>query len=306
MTEKAKKLKAVLSSAAAHGRLVITGHDTPDVDSVVSSALMLSLCRAWDIPAQVVFPTRADEQSRRVLLRFGIDPDDWRGETSESDRLVLVDHHQALHAGVVCACIDHHPTAYPPECDFVWIKPTGACALMVVRLMEEAGVQPTRKQTEMTVCALYLDTIALRSVKIAPEEVAWARTQAKALGMDESWLEREGMNLADMARPVSELAMEGKKVYDFGGKRVASSYVQTDAMTPDILQAILNEVRAAIVREKVCLWVFLVHDPRRGCSERYDVAPDGTIREKHYDALTSRGKVVMPEVEAMLMEGKHG
>ena len=178
--------------------------------------------------------------------------------------------------------------------------------MMAYRLMEEAGVQTTRQQKEMTVCALYLDTIALRSAKISQEEVIWAKEQAKRLGMDESWLEREGMNLADMTLPVSKLAMDGKKIYDFGGARVASTYLQTDAMTPEIRNAILCEIKKSVRAEEVCLWVFLVHDPRRGRSERYDVYSDGRIEEKHYGELTSRGKIVMPEVEKMLMEGKHG
>lgn len=92
--------------------------------------------------------------------------------TRPDDQLVLLDHHQALHEGEVCACIDHHPTAYPPEGDFVCIEPVGACALLVMRLMEAAGMELTKEQRKLVVLAMYLDTIALRSAKFPSTSAA--------------------------------------------------------------------------------------------------------------------------------------
>ena len=301
-----QKLKAALQGAAARGRVALIGHDAPDVDSVVSCALMCSLCRAWEISAEIVLPTRADEQTRRILPRFGLFPDAFMQPTRPGDQLVLLDHHQALHEGEICACIDHHPTAYPPEGEFVCIEPVGACALLVMRLMEQAGVELTRAERELVVLAMYLDTIALRSSKISIEERRWAHDEAVRLGLDEAWLEREGLDLADMTLPPQTLAMLGKKRYDFAGVSVCSTYVQTDAMTADILNAILDILRAETVREGVQRWVFLVHDPRRTLTDRYDLFPDGTIQATHYNFLASRGKVIMPDVERQMTEERHG
>lgn len=296
MTERITRLYTLCEAAAARGRLVITGHDRADVDSVASCVLMQRLFAAWGIESEIVLYA-PDRQSRRVMAHFGIDAAALEGDTTPEDALILVDHHQPTCAGQVVACVDHHPTDYPPDFAFVQIGDSGACAVMVLRLMQEAGVPVTPEDERLAVTALYLDTIALKSAKISPEEAAWGEAQAARLGLDEDWLRREGMGLMDMRLPARELAMLGRKVYTFGAKRVLSTYVQTDAMTPEKLEEILAVLRGEIVRERADLWVFLWHDPVRLRSTEVDLTPDGTVRTISYDYLASRGRDVMPRVE---------
>lgn len=300
MSERTDALRRALSDGARRGRLAILGHDGPDFDALASCTLLRDLCASWGIEAEIVLPTRADEQARRMLPRFGLNPERWRGETSPEDALALVDHHATQRPGRVAACIDHHPTEHPPACPFALIEPSGACASILLRLMCEAGMTPSREQEALAVAALYLDTIALRSTKITPGEAAWARAGAKRLGLDEARLNEEGMHLQDMRLPPEKLAMLGKKAYLFGGRRVLSSYVQTNAMTPDTLDAILGVLRAAVRAESAALWVFLVHDPEAGRSTEYDVAADASVTRIGYDRLISRGSDVMPRVERAL------
>ena len=301
MSARTDRLYRVLSDAARRGRLIITGHDEADVDSMASCVLLRELCAWWGITAQIALATRADRQSRRVMPRFGVTPDDLVGELKAGDMLALVDHHAPLHAGTPVACIDHHPTACPPEFAYVQIEPSGACALMVLRLMEEAGMTPSPEQTALAVTALYLDTLALRSPKVPPEEIAWARAQAQRLGLDEAWLEREGLHLCDPGRPASELAMHGKKTYTFAGARVVSTHLQAKDMTQETLEAILAQVQRAAHEEGAALWVFLLHEPLEERSTRYDVTPDGRMMRIAYDHLVSRGRDVMPDVEKMFL-----
>ena len=54
MHEKAQALRAILVRQAKTRRIVITGHDRADVDSVVSCVLMGRLLEAWGIPFQIV------------------------------------------------------------------------------------------------------------------------------------------------------------------------------------------------------------------------------------------------------------
>ncbi len=307
MTQRTQRLCDLLQSVqrkqdASGKRLVVTGHDEPDVDSVISCVLFRALAAQWGVHVQIVLPTRADGQSRRVLPRFGVDPDAFLDDLNASDAVALVDHHQPLHPGCVVCCIDHHPTDHQPDMPYVLIEPAGACAVMILRLMQEADMPTTDEQTAMAVTALYLDTIALQSSKITPEEVAWAQAEADRLGMDKEWLKREGMNLCDMSVPAQALAMQGKKVYRFLNRRVISSYVQTDAMTPHTLHAILDVLREAVRTENAALWVFLVHDPIAGRSTEFDIAPDGRIEKRRYDHLVSRGKDIMPRVEREMEE----
>ena len=294
MSERTEKLRQLLSAAA--GRIAVTGHDGADVDSVISCVLMQRLLERWHIPCRIAL-NAPDKQSRRVLERFGVDAAALEDATEPDDCLILVDHHQSTRPGKVIACVDHHPTAYPPAYPYVQIEGSGACAVLVLRLMQEVGVSVTPEEERMAIAALYLDTIALRSAKITKEEAAWGKSEAARLELDVAWLEKEGMGLTDMSLPAQALALLGKKRFTYGGKTVLSTYVQTDAMTQEKLDAILAVLREAIAQEGADLWVFLVHDPRRGRSMQVNLAPDGSMERIDYDYLVSRGKDVMPRVE---------
>lgn len=304
--EQGGRISGLLSALSGEmGRIAITGHDAPDVDSVISCAMMRALLSRLGIAAQAVLPTRADEQARRVLPRFGIDPDAMRGELQESDTLVLVDHNRSAHPGRVAAVIDHHLTANPPRAAYVQIEQAGACAAIICRLMHEAGQPDMERWEALTAAALYLDALALRSPKILPEEAAWAARKAESFGLDTAFLTREGLGLRDMSAPAQELAQIGKKTYDFPGGRVVSTYVQTDEMTREKLEGILGVVREELTRSGASLWVFLHHDPIALRSVEFDLTPDGELKVIRYDGLVSRGKDVMPRVERE-MSGRRG
>ena len=305
MSDRTDRLYRILAGCALTGHIVLTGHDRADVDSVISCLLMQRLLAAWKIPCTVLLH-EPDKQSRRVLAAFGVDVSALTGETQEGDQLILLDHHQSAHAGMVVACVDHHPTDYPPQYPYVQLDSSGACAVMVLHLMREAGINVTLEDERMAIAALYLDTIALRSTKITKEEAAWGEREAKRLGLDEEWLRREGMGLRDMSLPAHELAMLGKKVFVYGDRRVLSTYVQTDAMTKDRLDAIMAVLREEIASEQADLWVYLVHNPVAMRSTQYNLTPDGAVQEIGYDELVSRGKDVMPRVEREMRAMSNG
>ncbi|MED9820993.1 MAG: DHH family phosphoesterase [Christensenellales bacterium] len=288
--------------AAAGGRLTITGHERADVDSVVSCVLMKHLLEAWGLPCTIALDA-PDGQSRRVLAHMGVDVEALAGETRDEDAVILVDAYRMTRPGRVMACVDHHPTDCPPERAYSRIEACGACAVLVLRLMQAAGVPVTEQDERLAVTALYLDTIALKSAKITREEAAWGERETIRLGLDVDWLRREGMGLQDMSRPVRELAMLGRKDYAFFGRRVISTYVQTDAMVEPLLSELLGVLREACVREGATLWVFLVHDPVRMRTTEFDVSAEG-VQRIEYGFLASRGQNVMPRVERMMRKGE--
>ena len=146
MDKRTERLFLLCRAAAARTRLVITGHDHADADAALSCVLMQELLARVGIPAQIVL-TAPDDQAKRVLARFGEDAEALLGEITGTDALVLCDHHRPEHAGRVVACVDHHPTDFPPDYPYVQIESAGACAVMVLRLLEEAGFAPGARCT---------------------------------------------------------------------------------------------------------------------------------------------------------------
>lgn len=300
MPNRAQALRAALQNVT--GRICLLGHDNPDMDSLLSCVLMQRLLAFWGMPAQIVLPTQADEQCRQLMPKLGFDLEAWRGQTHADDALILVDHHAPQHEGTLATVIDHHPTDFPPDAPFVWLAHSGACAAMVYRLMQEAGMPVTREDEAMAVSALYLDTLALRSTKIRPEEVLWARERAAALGLDIPFLEREGLGLQDPALPADVLAMTGKKRFVFGKKVVFSSYVQFEGMPPELMDALLLTLKAALAANGADLWAFLYQNPIAMNSVEYDIWPDGAVDVIDHGRLLSRGKDVMPRIERRMRE----
>ncbi|MBR5288894.1 MAG: DHH family phosphoesterase [Clostridia bacterium] len=304
MSDRTDRLLGVLRGAKT--RIVITGHDAPDVDSLLSCALMQRFLSRVGIDARIALMTQADAQSSRIAQRLGVDVQAMYGEIKPDNSLILLDHHRAQHGGQVLACIDHHPTDFCPDYPHTQIESAGACTYMVLQLMRDAGVAITPQDEALAVCALYLDTVALRSTKISPQEIAWAKAASARLHLDEAWLEREGLSLADLTLPPEELAMTGIKEYVYGKKRVYSTYTQTDAMTQSVLERIIAHLKSALAARGGDLWVYLVHDPRAMRTTQYDILPDGGVKETRYDFLASRAKDVMTRVEKRLMEENRG
>lgn len=288
----------------APGRIVVTGHEHPDADSALSCVLMQRLLGRMGVRAEIVLPGGGDKGLRKTLAPLGIDPAAYDGKLERDDSLVLVDHHRTDRPGCVVACIDHHPTEDPPAYPYVQIERSGACAYLVFRLMEEAGVSVTPEDMRLAVAGLYLDTMALRSTKILPEEIAWATSQAEKLGMNIAWLEREGLGLTDMNQAPQLLAQTDRKEYRFGGVHVVSACVKTDAMTSGQLKEVLAAIRAEMAGTDIRRWVFLVQNPIAGRTARYDLDADG-VKHTEYDFLASRAKDVMPSVEREMTRGEN-
>lgn len=299
MSERTDKLLDILRGAKTC--IVITGHDAPDVDSLLSCALMQRFLGRAGIDARIALMTQADEQSRRIAGRLGIDAQAMYGRIEQEDSLILLDHFQPQHGGRVLACIDHHPTAYMPAYPYTQIETAGACAYMIVQLMREAGVVVTDDDERLAVCALYLDTVAMRSTKISQDEIMWAKETAARLDMDVNWLEREGLSLADLTLPARELAMTGLKEHIYGNKRVYSSCIQTDEMTEETLERIVDWLGRELSARRGDMWVYLVHDPCAMRTTQYDILPDGSVQGTRYNFLASRGKDVMTRVEKCMM-----
>lgn len=300
MSRRTDSLKLAL--LAAPKPLVITGHDAPDVDSLLSCLMAQHLCERWQIPVRIVIPTIPDTQTLRVLSQMGFDASSMRGGILPTDSVILVDHHAPLRPCHVVAVLDHHPTDFPPDYPHVTIEPCGACAALIARMIEEAGFSLTQEERILAVVALYLDTMALRSSKVLPEEIRWAEENAQALRLDMDWLTREGLDLQDMSLPDEEIALLGKKVFHYGGKKVISTYVQTDDLPENRLAVLLSVLRKEMRRENAARWVFVIQDPVRMRTMEIDLSPDGTENHYQYSRLVSRGKDIMPRVEREMQQ----
>ena len=154
------------------GRLVVTGHDKPDSDSLISSWLLLRLFSKKDIIAQIKFATRPDSVTEKIAQKLGIlDVMSFHG-FDEDDVLLLVDHHKTFYKNHVLGCIDHHTT--PPEPDFKYnfVEKASSCGKMIFDMMSSVGAGDSESEI-MALYSVYLDTQSCRSSKFNENDTEW-------------------------------------------------------------------------------------------------------------------------------------
>ena len=73
LKERTHKLLSLCEDIHGAGsRIVITGHDSPDADSIISTVMMQKFLEQFNIPSPVKFGTRPDNVTARDMDRLSI------------------------------------------------------------------------------------------------------------------------------------------------------------------------------------------------------------------------------------------
>ncbi len=291
-------------------RIFVMGHSPADFDTLAAAALAAAvLCRGGAL-AEPVFPDihpPDDDVPLTVMRRHGIDPTEWvRASKIDGSgaRILLVDCHTACIAGDVCAVIDHHPTAEPPTVPAELYRNASAssCTLMIYRMAQDCGIETTDAEELLAVRSVYMDTQSLLSPKFDPADRPWLDEMIKKHSLDEAELRRQGICLADTSRPIAELAMGGLKYYTPAGVGCASSHLQAEGISDELLDGCVSFLEAERLREGVAVWIFYAAEPLSGRSVVVYITAGGTVR-REYDRFLSRARDIIPDLELRLSNG---
>ena len=288
-------------------RIFVMGHSPADFDTLASAALAAAVLCRGGVCAEPVFPDIRppdDDVPLAVMRRHGIDPAEWVRASNidgSSVPILLVDCHTSCIAGDVCAVIDHHPTAEPPPvpAELYANVAASSCTLMIYRMARECGIEPTDAEERLAVRSVYMDTQSLLSPKFDPADRQWLGEMIKKHSLDEAELRRQGICLADTSRPISELAVGGLKYYTLAGVGCASSHLQAEAISDELIAECVSFLEARRLREGVAVWVFYAAEPLCGRSVVVYITANGTVR-REYDRFLSRAKDIIPDLELRL------
>ena len=285
----------------AGGKIVVTGHDLPDNDSIISAVMLRYLLARLGVEAVIKFGTRPDN----VTLRDQTELDNLGGITfdgfDEGDRLILVDHHVCFYNNRVIGCVDHHTT--PPEAnfDFNLVVKASSCGRVIYDMASAAGVADDYLE-RLGVISVYLDTQSCKSPKFNQSDLPWLADGIERLGIDEKKIIKMGFCICDIADGAEVLSGYGLKRYPFGDKLGASTCVQIDIEREDEWQGVIDEIIAILVKrmndEGVFLWAFVLNKPEIARSDIYFIRPDGSLKIERLDRVASRSRDVIPYVKA--------
>ncbi len=284
----------------AGGRIVVTGHDMPDNDSIISSVMLRYLLAKLGVESVIKFGTRPDG----VTLRDTTELDLLGGITfdgfDEGDRLLLVDHHVCFYNNRVIGCVDHHVT--PPEAnfDFNLVVKASSCGRVIYDMAVAAGVADDYLE-RLAVISVYLDTQSCQSLKFDKSDLPWLADGVKRLGIDEKKIIKMGFCICDIGDGAEVLSGYGLKRYPFGDKIGASTCVQIDIDKEAEWRGVVDEIIAILVKrmnaEGVFLWAFVVNKPEIARSDIYFIRPDGSVRIERLERVASRSRDVIPYVK---------
>lgn len=245
-------------------RIYITGHTTPDLDSVASAfeyAEFLKKSKRYN--GSEIIAVRAGEPNRETeyaFKKFGVDMpkslDEYTIETS--DAFILVDHneesqrHEKVKSEQVIEIVDHHKInvnfSSPVRID---VKPVGCTGTLIHELFNMYGINASRETKALMLCGILSDTVGLKSSTTTGNDSNVAHEIAKDLETD---IEKLTFELFKSKSDISgmspmQLAKKDFKVFDFAGIKVFINQIETVEPSKvlemkDELIKVMDEVKA--------------------------------------------------------------
>ena len=286
-----------LKVAQEEDSVVVTGHDMPDCDSILSAVMLRELLSRLGVEAVVKFATCPDGVTLRLTGELGVLGSVSFDGFDPADKLILVDHHQCFYGNEVIACVDHHTT--PPEPDFALnlVQKASSCGRMIYSMALACGVSDEWME-KMAIYSVYFDTQSTLAPKFEKSDLPWLSEGIKRLGLDERELTKKGFCLNALDEKAEILAMYAYKRYEFDGKVGASNCIQIDP-TESGWESKITEI-VEILKRKMCdegilLWVLVANMPETVRTDLYFIRESG-VEVKRLDRLASRSRDVVPHM----------
>ena len=288
-------LELCLPIASDLKRIVITGHDMPDCDSIISSVMLSELMRRLGVESVVKFGTEPDGVTRRLMNELGVlDGISFDGFALD-DRLLLVDHHVTFYNNEVIGCVDHHTTPPEPSFSFNLIEKASSCGRIVYDMAVSCGVADDWME-KMAIYSVYFDTQSTRAPKFEKDDLPWLKDGIARLGLDEAELTKKGFCLNSLDETCDTLATYAYKRYDFNGRISASSCIQIDVNESGwekVIEQIIDFLKKRMEQTDEIMWALVANKPEIMRSDIYFLR-EGEVKCVNLDRLASRSKDVIP------------
>lgn len=282
-------------------KLIILGHENPDVDSIVSGYILEKILIKKGYFAEFIIPDKSiNKDTLDICNRNGLNPLNFMKNIDFEDKnvkYILVDHNQRDLAGEVVCIIDHHPANTQIKTEHYYNKKISSTACFICQgnenLLDESSIK-------LAIIATLVDTASFHSTKGRAEDNAWAIGMCKKYNLDYNELAKEGLTLTPLDN-IAVASLNGLKKYNFNGKKVESSYIQVEISeyTEDKIRQIIHSLKQYISNNKLTAFVFIVHDMKK-FETTYYLITENNIISKNYPRYTQRGDTIMPEVEKLL------
>lgn len=279
-------------------KIIILGHENPDIDSICSGIILESYLNNYtDYNASFIIPDKTlDNSTKAICQEFDIPyqkylqniPQDWK-------TAILVDHHERnLENKEIVAVFDHHPTTKNIKTPVYINKKISSTAALLVKGNEQYF---DKQLIKLSLIASYVDSVSFNSTKARKEDKVWAESLIEKYNFNKDELYTVGLSLTDLSS-LQEAAFECLKKYKIKDKNVEVSSIQLSQLKEH--QEELNKIKEIIInyflQQDLDVYVLLIHDMDLFQTTAYKIFRDG-VEIDSYPKYTSRGNVIIPKLE---------
>lgn len=197
--------------------LYVTGHKSPDTDSICSAIALANLKTQMGTPATPVCAGQANKETTYALNYFGVEHPtivkNWADFAEEGQPVHLVDHNESKqiidgfeHINIV-GVIDHHRLG-DFETDgpvYIHMEPVGCSSTIIANMYFDNNQDIPKHIAGLMLSAILSDTVLFRSPTCTPKDEATARKLAPIAGVE---LEAYGLEMLKAGADVSDLTNE--------------------------------------------------------------------------------------------------
>jgi len=284
-------------------KIIILGHENPDVDSVVSGYILEKILNKKGYEAKFIIPDddTIGKDTLNICGRYGLNPLDYKNkiDLDEKDKkYILVDHNERKLGGEIVAIIDHHPTNKEIKIDNYYNKKISSTACFICYNNEDLL---DKSDLKLAIIATLVDTASFHSTKGRKEDEEWVVKICNKYDFNYDELYREGLYLSSLDN-IEVASLNGLKQYTFNDKKVKSSYAQikVSSLTESKIHKVIEKLKKRVEEEKLDAFVFIVYDMENFRTVYYLITESG-IEKRCFDYYASRGDTIMPEIEKKLM-----
>ena len=304
-------------------KILVFGHQNPDMDTVGSAIALSYLLNQTSNEAEAVALGKPNEETKFALNYFGLEaPRVIKTAANEVSEVVLVDHNEAqqsvsdLDKVTVRAVVDHHRIANFQTADPLYYRaePVGCTATSLLKLFKEKNIEIPREIAGVMVSAIISDTLLMKSPTCTVEDVAAAEELAEIAeiklaeyGLD---LLKAGTDIAD--KSAIDILNDDAKSFPMGTETVRIGQVNVVDLN-DILvrkEELLEVMRKEMRENDYSLVILMITDIIENNSvaivdgpayRQFEMAFNQPIQMNtvELEGVVSRKKQVVPPLNAI-------
>ena len=280
-------------------KIIILGHENPDVDSIVSGYLLEKILNKKGYKVEYIIDAKEIEKETLTLcINYGIDPTKHIKSidfSNKNNKYILVDHNERIIDGEIICIIDHHPTNKKFELKNYYNEKVSSTACFIAKnneiLLDEFDLR-------LAILATLVDTASFHSTKSREEDKEWVFYLCNKYNFNYDELYQDGLCLTNLDN-ILDASINGLKKYNINNKLVESSYIQVNDIDDVIVDKIIDILNKRLLDKGLYAFVFIIHNMKEFKTMYYLIRKDN-IFKKYYDKYTSRGNTIIPEIEKNL------